>query len=98
MSTFQICVVLFLAIFLVLAVIVVYRGGLVIRYEKDVTHTNINKLDEVQLAIARENLAELKKYNENATKNANDSSKAIQTITAAAQAFMGVSDDEEDRK
>jgi hypothetical protein len=93
MTTFQTILILLFTTFIILLIIIAYRGGIVIRYEKTVT--NINKMDELQLAIAKENLEELKKYNENAAKNANEHSKTLQTITSAAQAFMGVGDDEE---
>lgn len=93
MTTFQTIVILLFATFVILLVIIAHKGGVVIRYEKTVT--NINKMDELQLAIAKENLEELKKYNENAAKSANEHSKTLQTITSAAQAFMGVGDDEE---
>lgn len=96
MTTFQTIIVLLFTTFVILLFILAWKGGFTIRYEKTVT--NINKMDDLQLAIAKENLEELKKYNENAAKNANEHSKTLQTITSAAQAFMGVSDDEEDRK
>lgn len=93
MTTFQTLTILLFAILVVLLIIITCKGGVTIRYEKTVT--NINKMDELQLAVAKENLEELKKYNENAAKTANDHSKTLQTITSAAQAFMGVGDDEE---
>lgn len=95
MTTFQTLIVLLFATFVAVLVFMAYKGSFTFRYEK--TITNINKVDEVQLMIARENLEELKKYNANMAKNANDTNKAVQTITAAAQAFMGVNDDEETR-
>lgn len=96
MTTFQTIVVLLFAAFIIILALITHKGGIVIRYEKTVT--NINKMDELQLSIAKANLEELKKYNENAAKNATEHSKTLQTITAAAQAFMGVGDDEETRK
>lgn len=96
MTTFQTIIVLLFTTFVILLVILAWKGGFTIRYEKTVT--NINKMDELQLSIAKANLEELKKYNENAAKNANDHSQALQTITSAAQAFMGVGNDEETRK
>jgi hypothetical protein len=96
MTTFQIILIYTLLAILAMLVCLYIKGTFTIRYEKTVT--TINKVDEVQLEIAKANLEEIKKYNENASKNVTDTSKTLQTITAAAQAFMGVNNDEEDRK
>jgi predicted PurR-regulated permease PerM len=95
MTTFQIIIILLFVVFLFILGVIAYKGGFTIRYEKTVT--NINKMDELQLEVAKANLEALKEYNENAAKNAQDTSQALQTITSAAQAFMGVNSNEDDR-
>lgn len=92
---FKIILIFVLLAILAVFVIILYKGKITFRYEKVVT--NINKRDEVEIEIAKANLEELKKYNENAAKNAQNNSQTLQTITAAAQAFMGVNEDEDHR-
>ena len=67
------------------------RDGIKINYNK--TITTVNKLDDVQLEIAKQNLEELKKYNENTAKQTTDTHQAIGVMTAAVQEFMGVNDE-----
>lgn len=95
MSPFQLVVVLLLLAIFAAVCIFLATGKFTIRYEKTVT--TINKLDDMQLEIAKANLEELKKYNENAAKNTQDNAQALHTIVSAAQAFMGVNDDEDNR-
>lgn len=51
-------------------------------------------MDDLQLEIAKENLAELKKYNENASKQTMETSQALRTMTTAVQELMGVNDEQ----
>lgn len=90
MTLFEFLFLCILAIFVVLFVVLKKRG-ITINYNK--TITNINKLDDMQLEIAKENLAELKKYNENAAKQTVETSQAIRTMTTAVQEIMGVNDE-----
>ena len=94
MTTFQ---TMLLLVLVILAAILLYavisKDGIVITYRK--TITNINKLDDLQLEIAKANLEELKKYNENASKQTEDNNKVVQSITSAVQEFMGVGNEEE---
>lgn len=92
MTPFEISILCIIAVVAVVFIWVLVSGkGLTIHYNK--TITNINKLDDLQLEIARENLAELKKYNENAAKQSTDTSNAIKTMTTAVQELMGVNDE-----
>lgn len=94
MTTFQIILLFFLAIFVVAVCWVAFvKKGITITYNK--TITNINKLDEIQLEIARQNLEEIKKYNENASKQTLETSQAIRTMTTAVHELMGVNDGSE---
>lgn len=97
-TTILACILLALIAIVVFLGLLVYSGKAVIRFKYDKTITTINKMDDMQLEIAKANLEELKKYNENAAKNSKDTTQALHSITAAAQAFMGVSHDETDRK
>lgn len=92
MTPFEICTLLILAV-LVIAIITIgtSKDGFTISYKK--TITTINKMDEMQLEIAKQNLAELKKYNENASKQTAETSQAIKTMTTAVQDLMGVNDE-----
>lgn len=94
MTTFQI-ILLILAAVLVAAIcwIAFVKKGITINYNKTVT--NINKMDELQLEVARQNLEEIKKYNENASKQNIETSQTIRTMTAAVHELMGVNDGSE---
>jgi muramoyltetrapeptide carboxypeptidase LdcA involved in peptidoglycan recycling len=92
MSIFQIILLSIIALFLTAVCIIVYKKkGITFHYNKTVT--TINKLDDLQLEIAKQNLEELKKYNENASKHSVETSKAISTMTTAVQELMGVNDE-----
>jgi hypothetical protein len=51
-------------------------------------------MDEFQLELAKQNLEELKKYNENASKQNVETSQALRTMTTAVQDLMGVNDEQ----
>lgn len=93
--TFQTLLIFILLAILACFVFCIKNGSFTIRFEKQIT--TINKMDELQLEVAKANLEELKRYNEASAKNAQDTNRSLQTITAAAQAFMGVNDDETNR-
>lgn len=94
MTTFQIALICILALFTLAVCWVAFKkGGITINYNK--TITNVNKMDELQLEIARQNLAEIKKYNENASKQTLETSQAIRTMTTAVHELMGVNDGSE---
>lgn len=94
MTTFQILLLAILAVFVTAVCWVAFKkGGITINYNKTVT--NINKLDDLQLDIARQNLEEIKKYNENASKQTHETSQAIRTMTTAVHELMGVNDGSE---
>ena len=92
---FQTLLIFVLLAILACFVVCIKNGSFTIRFEKQIT--TINKMDELQLEVAKANLEELKRYNEASAKSAQDTNRSIQTITAAAQAFMGVNDDEATR-
>lgn len=93
MTTFQIIMLAILATCaFALCWLVFKKEGVTFNYNKTVT--TINKLDEMQLEIAKQNLEELKKYNENAAKQNLETNQAIRTMTTAVQEIMGVNSDE----
>ena len=92
MTVFQILVLSFLAIFAFAVCWIAFKKhGITFNYNK--TITTINKLDDIQLEIAKQNLEELKKYNENAAKQSVETSQALKTMTTAVQDLMGVNDE-----
>lgn len=88
MTLFEIFLLICLMFISMSLIVLAYRGEFKIKYER----TNIQEthLDDIQLELAKQNIEELKKYNENAAKNSNDTTQAIQTMTAAVQSIMGV--------
>lgn len=92
MTTFQIVLLWTLMAILALLIVLYIKGPITFNYNKTVT--TINKLDEMQLEIAKQNLEELKKYNENAAKQNIETNQAIRTMTTAVQEIMGVGGDE----
>lgn len=88
MTPFEIIVTIALLTIAIALMCIAGNGGFKIQYEKKVIQEN--HMDEVQLEIAKRNIAALEKYNENAAKSNNDTVHAIQTMTAAVQDLMGV--------
>ena len=93
MTTFQLLLIIVLAVIAFAAVwAIVSKKGITFNYNKTVT--TVNKMDEFQLELAKQNLEELKKYNANASKQTMETSQALRTMTTAVQDLMGVNDEQ----
>jgi hypothetical protein len=91
MTPFELITAFALMIIAATLVSIAFRGEIKVKFEKKVIQEN--HMDELQLAIAKQNLEELKKYNENAAKNSAEQAQVIQTMTSAVQDLMGVKDE-----
>lgn len=91
MTPFELIIAFALIAIAATLVSIAFRGEVKIKFEKKIIQEN--HMDELQLAIAKQNLEELKKYNENAAKNTAEQAQVIQTMTSAVQDLMGVKDE-----
>ena len=88
MTVFEILLIVTLLAILTAIVIIGIKGSITIRIVKH--NITENKIDPIQLEIAKHNLEELKKYNTRNEEFEKDKAKQVKSIAESVQALLGV--------
>lgn len=91
---FEVVLIVALLLVGVSLLIIAIKGGIEIKHTKHVIEEK--KTSEIELAIAKQNLEEMKRYNDNIANNNQANKTMQQQATQVIQEILGVSTDEQD--